>query len=262
MSQDGNDGELLSPYQGVFIMQGMGVRIPVGGLRIGFGPDGLTSELTLHVAVDACPTWLQVAEEHLSTAKAANTRLKEAAKAGNESDIGRELEADLKASMQSIVASATAVDGLYAELKQHVGLDAATQEAWRSARTARYKQVTEIIRRAFPVSRRHAVGIRSAARALYHYRDKAVHPDRAFSEAVPHPEAHRNTARLYATYRYPNARELATVGMSLVAQCCRAADKARQSAAATYCRELGARVDPVLLAWEANHGEVFKRQPS
>lgn len=247
---------------GVFLTKGMIVRIPAGGLSIGFGPNGLTGSLTLHVGVDVCPTWLQISEHHLVAAKSANGLLQRAAGSSQEEDIGRLLAVDLVASMQSVVAAATAIDGFYAALREHVGLDDKTLAAWRDGRTARYRQVAEVVRRAFTVKPSNAKQIRRALQQLYRFRDSAVHPGRTFGEAVAHPEAGRNTARLYATFRYPNARELAGVGLSVISQGCLRAEHASSPGVRRYCEELWPHVEPILAVWESNHGQLFARVPS
>jgi hypothetical protein len=237
----------------------MSLRIPAGGLTIGFDAEGkLDAHLTLHLAVDVCPTWLEIALVHLAAAQASNQELTEAAKRDDEEAIASYLDRDLRASMQSIVASATAVDSFYAVLQRCVPIDSATKNAWRDKRTARYKQIAETLRRAFRISPRNAVRLRQALKELYRYRDICVHPDQSYSEAVHHPEARRSTARLFVTYRYPNARELASVSMSVIAQACLQATSPH-SDVTKHCEELRPRVAPILEQWESQHGQVFKR---
>jgi hypothetical protein len=244
---------------GIFVMRGMAVRIPIGGLSIATDLEGnFTATLTLQVGLDVCPIWLTIAEGHLSEAQTSNRQLDSASTSADEEAIATHLESDLRSSLQAVVASAIAVDAFYAALRQFVQIDEATLSAWRDRGTARYKQVGETMRRAFQMKPRNAVQLRNALKQLYYYRDVSVHPDLSYTEASPHPEARRNTAKLLTTFRYPNARELAKVAISLISQGCMSA-KSPFPEAAKYFADLRPKIEPILTRWEQRHGPAFNR---
>jgi hypothetical protein len=56
---------------GVFTSRGIQVVIPSRGLTLAIDDHGkVTGNVTLHVRVDVCPTWVQLALRHLDDAKA------------------------------------------------------------------------------------------------------------------------------------------------------------------------------------------------
>jgi len=251
------DSDGFSP--GVFVIRGLTLRIPPGGLRITTDAHGIVdATLELHVGLDVCPTWLDIAAEHLQHAQAANRSLLAQPQPLDDERLSQALETDLRSSMQAVVATAAAVDAFYGVLQGIVPIDEVTKGAWRERRTARYKRIAEVVRRAFRMRPRNAAQLRSALRQLYHFRDLCVHPDLSFGQAVPHPEARRATAKIFATFRYPNARELAGVGLSLVGQACTTA-KSPYDEVAKYCEHLRPRIVPILDQWEVIHRQLFKR---
>jgi hypothetical protein len=135
---------------GVFISKGMTIGIPVGGLKIAIDNHGkITGPLTPHVRFDVGPTWIQLALRHLDDAKAKQD-LRVAAWAGvDENQKSHSLEREFEASMQAIMAAAIAVDAFYSLIQTHVDLPPSIADKWRVKRTARYSQVTEVLKRAF-----------------------------------------------------------------------------------------------------------------
>ena len=53
--------------------RGMGVKIPVGGLRISLNSE-IETRLELHVMFDVCPTWLDIAFRRVLEAGTGRTR--------------------------------------------------------------------------------------------------------------------------------------------------------------------------------------------
>jgi hypothetical protein len=184
----------------------------------------------------------------LLDAAKANVLLEIGSRANDEAAIAAALQMDFVASMQSVVAAATAVDSFYAALKDFVQIDPQTLGRWRDRGTSRYRQVAEVLRRSFAVKDRNMVGVRSALKQLYLYRDLAVHPARSFHEPYWHPVAKRNTARSFVVYRFHNARELAGVSMSLLSQCTSTATP-RLSEVGDYVQALRASIGPVQERW-------------
>ena len=54
------------------------------------------------------------------------------------------------------MASGIAIDAYYASIKDHIDLPEELVKAWRENGTARYKQIAEVFKRAFPLSQETA----------------------------------------------------------------------------------------------------------
>src|SRR4051812_38757145 len=83
------------------------------------------------------------------------------------------LEQEFEASMQAIMAAAIAVDAFYAIIQNHLQLPSSLIAVWKSKRTPRYAQITELLRRAFLLEAKKASVLR---RIFYPLRDLPVHP--------------------------------------------------------------------------------------
>src|SRR5205807_10159305 len=128
----------------------MTVAVPPRGLTIGIGANGSsTSNVMVNVRFDVCATWTDLALRHLDDAKARRTAREIPWAGTNEEDKAASLEREFEASMQAIMAAAIALDAFYSLMQTHVQLPPSLVTRWRTKRTARYSQVTEILRRAF-----------------------------------------------------------------------------------------------------------------
>lgn len=184
----------------------MTVAIPAGGLTIGIGDDGnFTGNLTLHVRFDVCPTWVELSLRHLEDAKIKRAD-REAAWAGtNENLKASALEREFEASMQAIMAAAIAIDAFYSIMQTHVVLPPSLVEQWRTKRTSRYSQVTEVLRRAFHLKTKGTAALRQNLKEIYRLRDLAVHPSGKIEAPILHPELNVGVEWRFAYFRTQNA---------------------------------------------------------
>ena len=106
---------------GIFISRGMTIAVPVGGLTITFGHDGKpNANLKLHVRFDVCSTWCELALRHLADARSRCADRIVAWAGTNEDYKATSLEREFEASMQAIMAAATALDAFYSVIQTHV----------------------------------------------------------------------------------------------------------------------------------------------
>jgi len=191
---------------GIFISRGMTVAVPAGGFTIGIGEDGnFTSNLTLHVRFDVCPTWTELSLRHLEEAKVKRAE-REAAWAGtNEEQKAATIEREFEASMQAIMAAAIAIDAFYSIMQTHVVLPPSLVEQWRTKRTSRYSQVTEVLRRAFHLKPKGTTALRQNLKEIYRLRDLAVHPSGKIEAPILHPELNVGVEWRFAYFRAINA---------------------------------------------------------
>ena len=191
---------------GIFISRGMTVAVPPGGLTIGIGTNGSsTSNVILHVRFDVCPTWTELALRHLADAKARRTAREIAWAGTNEEDKAASLEREFEASMQAIMAAAIALDAFYSLMQTHVQLPPSLVTRWRTKRTARYSQVTEILRRAFHLKPEGTAVLRQNLKEIYRLRDLAVHPSGKIEAPILHPEINVGVEWRFAYFRAHNA---------------------------------------------------------
>lgn len=191
---------------GIFISRGITVTAPAGGLTISIGDDGnVTGNLTLHVRFDVCPTWTELSLRHLQEAKAKRVD-REAAWAGtDEEQKAATLEREFEASMQAIMAAAIAVDAFYSLIQTHVVLPPSLLGQWRTKRTSRYRQVTEVLRRAFHLRPKGTAALRQNLKEIYRLRDLAVHPSGKIEAPILHPELNVGVEWRFAYFRAHNA---------------------------------------------------------
>ena len=136
---------------GVFIAKGMTLTIPAGGLTLSIDDDGQLkgSSLTLHLQYDVCPTWLELAARHLADAEQRRLARIAAWQSDDADARAATLEREFESSMQAMMAAAIALDSFYLALRDKTSIPKETIQTWREKRTARYKQVAEVLQRAF-----------------------------------------------------------------------------------------------------------------
>jgi len=193
----------------VFISKGMTVAVPPGGLSLRVGDDGkVTGNLTLHVRFDVCTTWADLSLRHLRDAQAQRSARELAWSGTDEQQKGATLEREFEASMQAIMAAAIALDAFYAVVQSHAALPSSLLRQWRTKRTPRYAQVTEVIRRGFGLKPKGTAALRQNVKEIYRFRDLAVHPRGKIEAPVLHPELNVGVEWRFAFFRAHNAEPI------------------------------------------------------
>ena len=202
---------------GVFISRGMTVAIPAGGFTISLGTDGRPApSLTLHVHFDVCPTWCELAMGHLAAAKAFRTARVAAWSGANEDEKGKTLEREFEASMQATMAAAIALDAFYSVIQTHVKLPPSMIEQWRTKRTSRYSQVTEVLRRGFHLKPKGTRTLRQHVKEIYRFRDLAVHPSGKIEAPLLHAELQVGVEWRFAYFQAANAEGLVNAATAII----------------------------------------------
>lgn len=256
-SQAGSNG-------GVFITKGMQVTIPAGGLTIRLGADGKleADPVILHVGLDMCPYWIEIALKHLAETESASRRARAAHEQDDTESKADALRVEFMAGMQTIVASGVAMDSFYASVKEYVDIPENVQRAWREKKTARYKQTAEVFRQAFPISDNSFNTIRGLLKELASFRGRAVHPPSGTGAPVRHPELDIVTEWRYVVFRLYNAKAALSLTLSIITQLAAKADPKKNEPLAKYCESLLPKLEPHLEAWEAEYGLLHERKPS
>lgn len=247
-----------APDPGIFVTKGMQVSVPEFSIRI--NPDGTidASPLVLHTGVDMCPFWLEIAYEQLLKTEAANDDLMAAKKEDGAEKIAEALKTESSYGMQTIMSSAVAMEAYYANVKAHITIPIELIEAWRKNKTARYLQIAEVLKIAFIMSGASANQIREILKQNFTFRNKAVHPPTGTTAPALHPELNKVTDWRFGTFRYFNAKNIAGVTLSIIAQTARHPHTEKYEGLKTYCETLSTQIKPIITLWESRYGQLFK----
>lgn len=161
--------------------------------------------------------------------------------------------------MQAIVAAAIALDAFYGVIRSKTSIPAVMAEGWRNNRTARYKQMTQIIQRAFRISPQGMKTLHVHLKRVYLFRNLAVHPQGNLEEPLLHPELNVGVEWRFAYFRAVNAEGIVNFATAAIWQLSRnkkiAHEEVRQ-----YAAGLRVRMDEL---FPAGHPAVeAERKPS
>jgi hypothetical protein len=236
----------------------MQISVPQGSPVLSIGPNGeLTSSLTVHILLDVFPYWLEITLGHLEEVESLHQDVLRAWGSPDDEALVRAMEAEFTAAMQCIMA-AIAIDAFYAAVKRHIELPESLTAAWRNKRTARHRQITEVLRRAFVISPNGGRQLRDIVRELFRYRDLAVHPSAGSAEPVWHPDLNFGAEWRFVAFRLHNAKALAGATLSVIAQLL-SRPRSTYPRLATYAAAAGTRIGPIVERWEARYGQLLRR---
>ena len=229
---------------GIFITRGMSVSIPNFSRKIGEDGKLEIPPLVMHVRFDVSPTWIQLAWQHLEAARVARLEREKAWAGTDEKAKALTLEAEFEPAMQAIVAVAIAWDAIYAVLLHFAQIQPDLLEKWRTGRTARYSQVTEVIRRAFLLKPKGAAALRNNLKEIFRYRDLAVHPSGRFQAALLHPELDVGVEWRFVYFRASNAETAVTTASAMLWDLAHNG-KAKDQKVAEYQKTLASRLQEI-----------------
>jgi hypothetical protein len=194
---------------GIFISKGMSITIPAGGLRL--SPTGAL-DVNAQVSFDVCPSWLEIALDHLKAAKICNAIGREAWQRDDNAAKGTALECEFKASMQAITAAAIAIESFYMALRARIKIKN------NKKNEPRYAQVSEACTVAFDLKAKETEVLRAQLKQVFEFRNKAVHPSSSPAEALLHPELKVGVEWRFIAFRFENALPLVWSAVSTIAQ--------------------------------------------
>lgn len=237
------------PDPGVFITKGMKVDSPAFTIRMN-GDGNISSDpVSLRTGLDMAPYWIRIAYQHLLDAGSAHDDLMKAKSKNDSLRIGEALEKEFSTGMQTMMASAIAIDSYYASIREYINIPDDLIKTWREKRTARYRQIAEVLRRAFPLSQNSARRLREILKQNFTFRDKAIHPSYGTTDPILHPELNKVSDWRYATFRFYNANALFGFTISIIYQTADMAKDTKNSELQKYCTELKANLQPTLIQW-------------
>jgi hypothetical protein len=201
---------------GILVFDGMTVGILPGDLTISFEESGsANSNAILSTAYNVLPIWLRIASDQLRHAKHASEAVATQWNANDQ--VNRELLlAKLEPSLQVFVACGIAMDALYDQLRPFALLSEADIQTWKSNRTAREKQILEVIRRVYRLGNEVTAQFAQNITEILKYRDMAVHPSLQLKRTCVRPDIPVGVDWKFGAYRHSNAAACFEVTMKLI----------------------------------------------
>lgn len=240
-------------------MVNRGASFGISNLRITIGPDGvLASDTQVTLSLDLTPYWLEIAVSQARMSIEHHKKLLDVFQAEDQDSVDRAMEAECKASMQTFAAAAIALDAFYGNVTQHLPVPEELRLQWRVNRTARYKQIAEVFRRAFKVDPRSAVRLRQRIREIFEWRGRTVHPPSSASQPVFYEELSVGTEWRFVVFRAHNARLIASTALSIIAQLV-TRPRDEHEALVRYCAPALTNIQPTVDEWEREFGSLYDR---
>lgn len=208
---------------GVYISEGMGVRIPAGGLTISIDEQGAPSVqvIEFQVSLDVWPYWIDIGMDHADLARKARRELEEAVAEDRDADKGIHLEAECKAGMVACSAAGFALDAFYESIRWHLpGMDALIRD-WNRAGTPRHRRVAETIRRGTVLTNEQGKDLQRGVREVFKYRSWAVHPPADFRAPVVHDLLGAGVEWRFMAFRSSNASDSVGLVADIITRCVR-----------------------------------------
>jgi len=162
------------PDPGIFLVKGDTISVMPFSISVNKQGEIENSPVVLHLGIDMTEYWLDIAYKHLLDTESAHKRLMIAKSEKNDEKIARNLKKESISGMQSMMASCIAIDAYYASIKEQVNIPKSTLESWRENNTARYKQISEVLRIGFRLKNSSNKNLRDVLKQNFNFRDKAV----------------------------------------------------------------------------------------
>lgn len=233
---------------GYLILEGMGIQIPVGGLVLTVGEDGVPAgEITaVRLRLDLWPNWLEIGCRATDQAIEASQGLTpEASDSVKTAALGAELEGGLVA----VAAFAFSIDGFYDTVRNELG-EHPDQAAWKKKRTARAAQVTETLRYHLKLGPKFSTQMRKLIDEVFGFRGRAVHPNGAWVAPNYRPEIDSGVHPHLLTFSGPHARHCRALTLVLLDQLLSQAAKVRSDDADSGWIDRGRKeVDRMMAAY-------------
>lgn len=89
-------------------------------------------------------------------------------------------------------------------------------DQWRSKKTSRYSQITEVLRRGFHLKSNGTAILRQNLKEIYRFRDLAVHPSGKIQAPLLHPEIDVGVDWCFVHFRAQNAETIVTAAIGML----------------------------------------------
>ena len=253
---DTSDTPQPKPFRGIFLIEGG--TLSIDPFEITFHPDGsiTSTKITFKLRQNMGAHWLDAAYHSLLETRAAQKRAMDANATDDEQALGKELQNQSVAAMQTVIASCAAIDAHYAIVKKYVPLPADLIAKWKDSRTARHAQISEVLRRAFVMTDERFLAMKDALKKSFELRDEAVHPPANAELPVLYPDFQRGVEWRIYKFRYENALTIAKFMVGLFAATIKAERRVHDKGLEEYSTSSAKQIAPLLPRWEADFGKA------
>jgi hypothetical protein len=187
----------------------------------------------------------------------ANYDLTSSIEAKNNDGIGNALRAEFSSGMQTMMASAIAIEAYYACIKDRIEIPEELVRCWQKNGLARYKQIAETLRLAFPMKNESFKQVRDALKEIYRFRDMAVHPPAKAATPLLRQELNLIIDWRYVAFSYNNAKHIAGFSLSIIGQTAARPNKDKFASLKPYCEALMSKLSPLLNRWNSRYGKLW-----
>ena len=190
---------------GILIFEGMQVAILPGDISLECtNSQSISPDIILSTAYNVLPIWIRIAHDNLRQAKQASLTISKEwpEDSGHQKEL---LILELEPSLQVFVSCGIALDALYDQLRPFAKLTNTQIQKWRSNRTGRAKQITEVIRRVYNLKPTIANEFKQDIAQIIKYRDLAVHPSLELKNACSRPDIPVGVDWKFSAYRFTNS---------------------------------------------------------
>jgi len=190
---------------GILIFEGMQVGILPGDISLERkNSQSISPDIVLSTAYNVLPIWIRIAHDNLRQAKQASITISKEwpENSANQKEL---LILELEPSLQVFVSCGIALDALYDQLRPFAKLTKMQIQKWRSNRTGRAKQITEVIRRAYDLKPTVANEFKQDITQIIKYRDLAVHPSLELKNSRSRPDIPVGVDWKFSAYRFTNS---------------------------------------------------------
>lgn len=244
------------PDPGVFLVKGDKTTVP--DLSFIIDKDGkLTlSPVILETEIDMSPYWLDIAYSHLKATENAHKSLMKAKRNKDDQLISRYLIKESSEGMQAIVSSGIAIDAYYASIKKYVSIPKETFDAWKKKKTARYKQIAEVMRVGFALEDAAFKEVRLILKQNLNLRDQAVHPTSRSATPMLHVELNKFVDWRYANFRYYYAKNIYKLTLIIIYRTASKNSSQIPEGLRKHSKALIVKLKPIVRKWVRKYGEL------
>ena len=245
------------PKAGLFITKGMKVSVEEFSLSMLENGSIETNKMVFHTGLDMCPYWLNIAWANLLRTESYHKKIIEQNEAHTQNKLGEYLQKEFQNGMQTIMAACIAMDAYYASVKEYADIPEDVSKKWRENGTARYKQISETLKRVFVIPQDMFLQVRESIKKGFELRDMAVHPKSGTDLPLLHPEANVVSDWRFSTFRYINAKAVAGNMLSIIYQTSRQKIPQKKVSLRVAAKKHKKEIDPILKKWVKRHGKLF-----
>lgn len=249
---------MTKPDPGLFITKGMKGSIEKFSLSMGYDGSVNQNKMVFHTGLDMSPYWLNIAWNCLLKTERYHKKILNEVNAENQSKLGLHLQNEFQNGMQTIMAACIAMDAYYATIKEHASIPNDLLNKWKENKTARYKQISETLKRTFTIPEETFLQMRVSLEQSFKLRDKAVHPKSGTDLPVLHPEANIISDWRFSAFRYANSKAVVQNILGFIYLTTYLKIPPTKKALKVIAEKHRNEIKPIVKKWDTRYGNLLK----